>query len=116
MYSPAPVGGVGGFGVSTPGAGGKAQPFSRTASTTDSSFASTTVTLPRSTKPLGVALVTSAAVLIKIQGNGQEFFSRPVAPNVPSYIVLDTFPPTSTVVIQSKFPAKGTVLGAIDYA
>jgi len=107
--------GRGGLGVTSPGQGGKAAPFSRTASTTDSSFASTTVTLPRSSKPIGVALIATAACLVLIQGNGQEFYSRPVTPNVPSYISLGGYPEVTSVVVQSKFPAKGTVQGAIDY-
>jgi len=115
MYAPTPPVGVGGYGISTPGSGTRSAPFSRTASTTDASFASTTVTLPRSTKPIGVALSTTAACLVRVQGNGQEFFARAVSPNIPAYIVLDTYPPSLTVVIQSKFPAKGSLVGSIDY-
>ena len=96
-------------------AGPRSVPFSRTTTTTDSTFASTTVTFPRSTVPIVIHLASSVLALVQVQGNGKEMYAATVTANQPRDLYLPGFPETTTIVIQSKLPAKGSVAGAVDY-
>ena len=94
----------------------RSAPFTRHATTTDSTFASTTVTLPRSSKPLGIQLSLSAlAGTVRVQGNGQEYYATAVVVNTPKYLPLSGYPEVTSVVIQSKLAGAAYLTGSVDY-
>lgn len=89
--------------------------FSRSVTAADTAFASTTVTLPRSSKPESVMIASTVAASIQVQGNGVEFFGVAVVPNVPVKIPLGSFPETTSIVIQSEILAAGAIAGSVFY-
>ena len=96
--------------------GPRSAPFTRHATTTDSSFASTTVTLPRSAVPQGVQVSISAlAGTVRVQGNGVEYYATAVSVNNKSYLTLPSFPETTSIVIQSKLAGAAYLTGSVDY-
>jgi len=96
--------------------GAKAVQFSRSITVADSAFATITVTLPRSSKPIGVQLTISTGVaLVQVQGNGVELYGTQVGPNVPSYLPLPNFPETTSVNVQVEQLAASVLAGSLFY-
>jgi hypothetical protein len=90
--------------------------FSRLVTVADTSFATTTVTLPRSSQPLYILLsVTAGAAVIQVQGNGPETYATTVSTTLPSTLQLPGFPQTTTVGVQSEILAAATLTGVVFY-
>jgi len=110
------VGGSGGRGTGlVANAGSRAVQFSRSVTTADTVFASTTVTFPRSSKPEAVFVGSTVGVSVQVQGNGVEFYGGAVVPNVPLRIPLDGFPETTSITIQTEILASGAIAGSVFY-
>jgi hypothetical protein len=110
---------MGGSTPATAGVSGGARsvPFSRLVTVADSSFATTTVTLPRSSKPIKIVLaVTASAAIVQVQGNGPEVYSVTVSNTMPSVLDLTGFPETTTVGVQSEILGAATLTGSVFYA
>jgi hypothetical protein len=95
--------------------GSRAVQFSRSVTAADTTFASTTITFPRSSKPEAVFAGSTVAVSIQVQGNGVEFYGGALVPNVPLRIPLDNFPETTSLTIQTEILAAGAVAGSVFY-
>jgi hypothetical protein len=90
--------------------------FSRAVTAADTAFASTSVALPRSSKPLYLNLSVSAgAALVQVQGNGVEYYSTTVTVNQPTNLPLTGFPETTSVSVQSEILAAATLAGTLYY-
>jgi hypothetical protein len=108
-------GGQGATPASTQG-GQKAVQFSRTTTTADTVFATITVTLPRSSKPISIKFTVSTGVaLVQVQGNGVEFYGDQVGPNIPTILPLSGFPETTSVNVQVEQLAVSTLAGSLFY-
>jgi hypothetical protein len=96
--------------------GARAVTFSRVVTVADSSFATITVTLPRSTYPTYIiAAISAGAGVIQVQGNGPETYATAVTVNVPASLSLAGFPPSNTVGVQVEQFAASTLTGAVFY-
>ena len=73
-----------------------------TSTTTTNALATTTVTLPRSSKPIRllVSVTPGASANIQVQGNGVEFYAGSCSPNLPLSLPLTGFPETTTLNVQ----------------
>jgi hypothetical protein len=108
--------GATGGGTPTYGGGAKGVPFSRVVTVADTSFATITVTLPRSTKPTKiVASVSAGSANIQVQGNGQEMYAGAIAPNVPLVLDLAGYPEVTSVPVQVEQFAASTLNGSVYY-
>jgi hypothetical protein len=108
-------GGSRGAGVGFTG-GSKAVQFSRTTTTADASFATITVTLPRSSKPIGMLVSVSTGIaLVQVQGNGVELYGGSVSQNLPLQLNLPGFPETTSVNVQVEQLAVSTIAGSLFY-
>ena len=103
-------------GVPSYGGSARGAPFSRLVTLADTSFATITVTLPRSSKPLYIiASVSAGSANLQVQGNGVEYYAGAIAPNVPLTLSLSGFPETTSVNVQVEQFAASTLNGAVYY-
>jgi len=105
-----------GTSVSSTQGGQKAVQFSRAVTAADTAFATITVTLPRSSKPIKIKFTISAGVaLVQVQGNGVEYYGDQVGPNIPTVLPLAGFPETTSVNVQVEQLAASTLAGSLFY-
>jgi len=96
----------------------KAVQFSRTVTVNDTSYATITVTLPRSSRPISlIATISTGTALIQVQGNGVEYYGGAISPNVPLTLSLAGFPETTSVNVQTEQLATSgsTLAGSLFY-
>lgn len=96
--------------------GEKAVQFSRVVTLADTSFATITVSFPRSTKPTKIIISVSAgAALVQVQGLGPETYGGAVSPNVPLVIDLKGYPEATSIPVQVEQLAASTIAGSVFY-
>lgn len=97
--------------------GGRGVAFSRTSGgAAESSFTTTTVTLPQNAIPKGVIVVCGTQAMVQVTASGKQFFAGVVTPNVPLKIPLKELPAGTSVDVQTQIlAATTTIAGVVAY-
>ena len=100
----------GGGGLNAPLTGGQSVPTSRTATGAETSFTTTTVTLPKSGKPTKVQVTISAgSVLVQVATAGNYTNAGVATVNSPISIDLSAVPEQTSVDIQTQAGGAGVI-------
>ncbi len=115
------VGGRGSFSESPSGGSsavraGQGVVFSRTPTGSESSFTTTTVSLPASAKPTNVVVaVSTSSAQVQVTSVGKRLFSGVVTPQLPAEIDISALPPGTSVDVQTEGNAAQVISGVVGY-